>query len=52
MSKLKLEKFSISKLTNPSTIFGGNVGDDGTIVKRPTRPKCVDRSRKLEMEKG
>ncbi|WP_189662990.1 hypothetical protein [Polaribacter sp. IC073] len=52
MSKLKLEKFTISKLTNASAIFGGNGDDDGTIIKRPTRPKCIDKSRKLEMEKG
>lgn len=50
-SKLKLEKFTVSKLTNTSAIFGGNGDDDGTIIRRPTRPKCVDKSKKLEIIK-
>jgi hypothetical protein len=48
--KLKLEKFTVSKLSNSSVIMGGNE-DDGTIIKRPERPKCVDQSKKYVMKK-
>lgn len=46
IKKLKLEKFTVSKLSNSSIIIGGN-GDDGTVIFRPDKPLCTNKSKKF-----
>lgn len=42
--KLKLEKITISKISNPSTIKGGNDNTQGQTIGK--KRICVDQSRK------
>ncbi len=48
-TKLNINKFTVSKLTNPSTINGGNEGGD-LSPDSLIRPKCIKTSNDYVMD--